>query len=168
LAFSGVTKQTPTLASVTTRRAWLVNVRVLQILVVVVSYGSLAGSARVTYVYRYGQKPVAIVVHVQQPPYVLTGTVRPIKIVRHPCVSHTIFTKNARKPPVEARTASCDWGFNQTWRLYNTDCKASLASRRTCFYVLSTGKNWPNRKAHVRCFYPADHMQRLAEVLAWQ
>jgi hypothetical protein len=29
--------------------------------------------------------------------------------------------------------------------------------------VLSTGKNWPNRKAHVRCFYPADHMQRPAE-----
>jgi hypothetical protein len=52
---------------------------------------SLAGSARVTYVYRYGQKPVAIVVHVQQPPYELTGTVRSIKIVRRPCVSRTIF-----------------------------------------------------------------------------
>ena len=48
--------------------------------------------------------------------------------------------------------------------------KASLTSRRTCFYVLSTGKYWPNlaksqgtRKVHVRCFYPADHTQRPAE-----
>jgi hypothetical protein len=31
------------------------------------------------------------------------------------------------------------------------------------FYVLSMGKNWPNRKAHVRCFYPADHTQKPAE-----
>jgi hypothetical protein len=28
--------------------------------------------------------------------------------------------------------------------------KACLTSRRTCFYVLSTGKNWPNRKALAR------------------
>jgi hypothetical protein len=54
---------------------------------------SLAGSARVTYVYRCGQLPVAIVVAIQQPPYVLTGTVRSIKIVWRPCVSRTIFTK---------------------------------------------------------------------------
>jgi hypothetical protein len=41
--------------------------------------------------------------------------------------------------------------------------KASLTSRRTCFYVLSTGKNWPNRKAHVRYSYPTDHTQRPEE-----
>jgi hypothetical protein len=73
---------------------------------------SLAGSARVTYVYRYGQLPVAIVVAIQQPPYVLTGTVRSIKIVSRPCVSRTIFTK---KCPQTTRRST----YGELWlRLY--------------------------------------------------
>jgi hypothetical protein len=51
----------PCKASVTTRRALLVIVRVLRVLVVVVSCGKRACNVR--------QLPVAIVVAIQQPPY---------------------------------------------------------------------------------------------------
>jgi hypothetical protein len=46
-----------------------------------------------------------------------------------------IATANKFMEPVHAKTRTAG-------------CKASLTSCRTCFYVLSTGKNWPNRKAH--------------------
>jgi hypothetical protein len=41
-----------------------------------------------------------------------------------------------------------------------------FTSCRTCrfFYVLSTGKKCPNPKAHVLCFYPADHLQKFRHV----
>lgn len=46
-----------------------------------------------TYVFRSCKETVAIVVHVQQSPYVLTGDVRPSKIVSCTCASHKIFIK---------------------------------------------------------------------------
>lgn len=49
---------------------------------------------------------VVIVVHVQQPPSMLTGSVRPTKIVRCSCVSRKIFISS-----VEARTSSRDYAW---------------------------------------------------------
>lgn len=80
----------------------------------------LKWSAIAAYVFRSSKETVIIAVHVQHPPCVIMGSIRPTKIVRCTCLFFNEFSINsAPRPPVEEYSTNRDWGLNYINLNYN-------------------------------------------------